>query len=325
MKLIGLKKNNVAKIVTAIMAMLPFGYAMAQDACRGIACPNGRTAIDICFIKSDVYSTPRWKLNAQAACGEQSEKFIIKRPRELVEVFEKLNKDCRSIRSAVFFSHGKIGEQEVGNLRAHTLSGIAPYACLFQQGSEIMMSGCNVGRGCRGDLLVFSMAKTLLHKGGSVTAPTFYTATMAPGIVPHFSMNGVNRQVLYSPDKNPPEQWAFTGAFADFGQDDIDVSHRCSDEMTAAIQAMSSAKAAAQSRGCSSPNELIRHDEIEQFRRLSEKIMKDRRAVLDNDETRVAVSSALHRMQFQIEVYGICQPDSHDDENNQTNPRGRTK
>lgn len=91
--------------------------------------------------------------------------------------------------------HGRDGYATAGELDSGSVQDLSKYSCLFNKGARVNFVACSVGQGCRGDMLLYQTAKTLLPRGGSVDAPTTYSSTFLPGILPSFSWNLKRRKV----------------------------------------------------------------------------------------------------------------------------------
>jgi hypothetical protein len=178
------------------------------DVCGDNSCPNGKEATNVCLVDSGSFKQSKWTIRAQ--CGAFSDIYVVDSIEDTAQKLSEMAKSCKSIKRLITAGHAYPGSTLAGNLNLQTIEKLAPYSCLFEQMSEIQFKGCNVGKGCIGDLFFHAVASTLLTKGGIVTGPTDYYDTELCFI--GFSVNGKSRKLTYNPsDKGLPYKWEITG------------------------------------------------------------------------------------------------------------------
>jgi hypothetical protein len=279
-----------------------FSFEIFADVCSSNKCPKERQPTKICFVDPDVYSSVLTKVDVMASCGYFTPIVVTKDRNEIRFALEKLASECKTITQMRFAGHGEDGEQLVGDLDESSVQSLKGFGCLFSKNAEIDYMGCNVGKGCLGDMLLYQTAHTLLPNGGIVTAPTFYTSSPFPGILPHVSLNGKYRQLSFNSAKNPPDIWTQTGLTLTNGGS---IDKRCSAELDSLITEAKEAQKTAAKNGCLSPF-FLSGSQFDKFSSLH--------AVLDapgglgstNQETWNHFRNTLFSLQSQIEMANTC-------------------
>lgn len=271
-------------------------------------CPNGRTPVPICFTSLEGYSTSTWRAAAASNCGSKAEIVIADKLIAMEETFHRLANECKSIDRMVLNGHGSDGNQVVGGgINSRSVQELKEFGCLFEKNAEIHFVGCNVGRGCKGDMLFLKAAQNLLPKGGTITGNTFYASSFFPWAIPHFSLNGKGRKLTYKPNQKPADSWTQTGlAISDGGN----INQRCAKELGDLIEDYSGYKKQAQEKGCSSSYDLVRQSDLAAFS-ATHKRLKQSPPYLNSPSPEVweSVRRAVVTMQNQNSGYESCEPD----------------
>ncbi len=278
------------------------GSVFASDPCSDVECPNGREPSSLCIVDPSMTSLV-FKFSAYAGCGYSTEIVTAKNDRLVMDALAKFAKECKSLDRLSLFGHGFEVITNSGGQSSNTVGYLLGFSCLFNKGAKIEYLGCNVGRGCEGDMLLYRAASRLLKQGGSVTAPTYYSATVAPGIIPHTSLNFKNRVLNFNPAGNPVDSWTQSGlATSDGGT----INENCHREMDELIRKATVEKAKAEKKGC-----LTISDPSEKVKMISYQTLKDR--VKDPDFFRnadtltwVALRAALKDLKRKKKAYQDC-------------------
>lgn len=193
-------------ITNAIFRIGIFGYALAFGALPALAdafcppCPNGVTEITIDITAEDVSSglhgvaTDTWQDSVRPSGLASGGDWVIDDASQFPEILRRTARRCLRIKHMSISSHGNLGYLSLGGTGISTanLESLIPAdaACVMAPNARIDIGGCNVGRGCRGeDFLTVMAARMLRNGGGTIRAATSYTSTVAPGTIPHHSLN----------------------------------------------------------------------------------------------------------------------------------------
>lgn len=294
---------KIFNLVPFIILYSTFSFA---NVCSENSCPQGRQSIDICYTDPEVFKG-LFYIDTVASCGYFSEVKEAKNTGELASRFNELARSCKSIKSLKIIGHGSDGYSTGGQLDSGTVQELSRFGCLFDKGAEIGFVACSVGQGCSGDMLLYQTAKTLLPRGGSVKAPTWYSSTFLPGVVPSFSLNGKSRKITFDPSKKPSDSWTQTGLAITNGGD---INERCSDNLKDLIDNYSTAKVSARKKQCSVNNDYVSTERLESYRRIQAKVSAKPPPYLQsaNADAWYDLSSALDTLKYQIRRYEQCEP-----------------
>ncbi len=217
------------KILVIFSIFLSFeSWANTCPDCKG----KEKKPIGICFVDQSFEGT-FFEMGIPADCGYWSEKFFVGNKDDMEAKLRELSEKCTTISRLTFSGHGSPGYHASG-LRTGKVGFLRNYGCMLEEGINVRIDGCNVGRGCEGDMFLHDIAKNLFHgKQGSVNSPTHNSSTFLPGVIPSFSLNGVSRELRYNPSKKfSPEEWTQTGlAISDGGT----MAEHCKNEITELI------------------------------------------------------------------------------------------
>lgn len=294
--------------LTAGVALIAFYSANTfGNICSSASCPKGRTPTTICFSDPETYSGVPWKTAATANCGYFTTVVVATDTQKMRETFSQLAKECKSIDRMTLNGHGADGYQVAGGMDSGSVQDLNQYGCLFNRNATIHFTGCNVGRGCSGDMLFYKTAQSLLRNGGTITGNTFYSSTFLPGIIPHFSLNGKGRKLTYTPSKSPADSWTQTGLAITNGGD---INERCSDHLKELMDDYSTAKVAARKKSCSLSNDYVNNDRLNSYKTIQTKLSKRPPPYLESSSSDAwyDLSSALNTLKYQIRRYESCEP-----------------
>ena len=182
----------------------------AADICEQQACPKGRIPIKICF-NSTATNSGSYKKDATRVCYFSDKKILVSSNNDIRIAFDQAVKNCESLDEVIFNGHGDDGIQLTGDLNTVTIQGFKKYSCLFNKNASVEFLGCNVGKDCSGDLLMYQTAKTLLLKGGQVQANTDESISLIVGLTPPISSNLTGRKLIFEPEQSFADRWKFTG------------------------------------------------------------------------------------------------------------------
>lgn len=159
-------------------------------------CPNGTTDIGLSVVTSQIdddwrfrWAVGRW-YDAPAGLP-MTGPLIADSPEKLQSLVRETAAQCKRIKFLAIDSHGDLGYLSFGDSGLSVLNidtALWGMDCAMAPDARIALSGCNVGRGCRGEDFLEAMASHLLTKGGSVHAATDYDISI-PLVAPGFSMN----------------------------------------------------------------------------------------------------------------------------------------
>ncbi|MFZ3229417.1 MAG: DUF4347 domain-containing protein [Pseudobdellovibrio sp.] len=273
--------------------------------CSEQRCPNGKQSTSICFNHPDVGTESSFKAASAAACGYFTEIVTTKNIELIKSTLSRLARSCKSLDRLTLFGHGDDGYLQTGNLNSSSIRELSDYSCLFNKDAKVQFYGCNVGRGCSGDMLMYQAAKSLLGNGGTVTAPTFYASSFLAGIIPHFSLNGKSRKLFYTPSKNPPDSWTLTGLAISNGGT---MNDRCSSELGDLMSNLDSVQKKAQQRGCSLIYNYVNNDRLRSYRTLQTRLSTRPQDLQSAADSWYDLGSAVYNLKFQIRQYESCEP-----------------
>jgi len=277
---------------------------MAADICSETKCPQGREPTSICFSDPSTI-TGLFRADAAANCGYFTDIVVVKSNADIKSTLTKLAKSCKSLDKMNFQGHGNDGYQETGELDSNQVQEFSAFGCLFNKDASIEFYGCSVGRGCSGDMLLYQTAKTFLKKGGTVTAPTWYSSSVVPGVIPSFSLNGKSRKLEYSPQNKTPDKWNQAGLAISSGGT---INERCSDDLKNLMEEMDVAKSNAGKKQCDISQSYISEQGLSIYRLLQERLRRDPPYLqAANSETWSNLSLALERLKRQTRRYETCE------------------
>ncbi len=299
-----------------LLLVISYSSISFANVCSENSCPKGRQSIDICYTDPEAFKG-LFYIDTVASCGYFTEVKEAKNTGELASRFSELAKSCKSIKSLKIMGHGSDGYSTGGELDSGTVQELSRFGCLFDHGAEIGFVACSVGQGCSGDMLLYQTAKTLLPKGGSVKAPTWYSSTFLPGVVPSFSLNGKSRKIIFSPTKRPSDSWTQTGLAITSGGD---INERCADNLKELMDNYSTAKVSARKKQCSVSNDYVNNDRLESYRKIQAKVSAKPPPYLQSasSDAWYDLSLALSTLKYQIRKYEQCEPPQSDRSNSQS-------
>lgn len=304
--------NLIARLsLIALYSAPTFG-----DVCSSASCPKGRTPTTICFSDPSTNSEIL-KADAAANCGYFTEIINVTSNEQIKSHLSKMARECKTIDRMNFQGHGTDGYQATGELDSGTVKEFSSFSCLFNKGASIGFYGCSVGQGCAGDMLLYQTAKSFLGNGGTVKAPTWYSSSFLPGIIPSFSLNGKSRQISYTPSKNPSDSWTQTGFAITNGGD---INDRCSDNLKSLIDDYSSTKNSAKKKNCSANYDYVSDDRIESYKKMQSKLSVKPPPYLQsaNSDSWYDLSLAINALKYQIRRYEQCEPTQSDRSNSRS-------
>ena len=241
------------------------GELIVRDRCSQVRCPQGRKPTRVCMADPGRLSNSVYVIQTWGDCGE-SEKFVVQNYGEIEIVMQKMIDECKSIDGVHFQGHGEDGVQHTGELDAAVVSKASGFACLFNKGAEIKLSGCNVGRGCAGDLFLMSTAETLLHQGGKVNAASFYATTLLPGVMDSVSLNGLRRIIDYNPEQTPRVKWKYRSELLKSYESEGDsLADRCKVEFDVKLKQLLNERDRAKERGCHLDLPFVSQEKIQEY------------------------------------------------------------
>lgn len=277
----------------------------AADLCSTKACPQGKEPISICFSEPEYYSNLMTRTDVFTSCGYFTKIIIAKTTADISKALDELIADCKTIKELRFTGHGFEGNQVAGDLNYQTVQNLEKYACAFHRKAEIEYMGCNVGKGCVGDMLLYQTAKNLLSvSGGSVKAATTYSIGIPP-ILPTVSMNGKHRKLIYDPKKTPSDKWKMTGlAISDRGS----INERCSNEMNELIEEFKAAKGEAIEKGCDLNYSPINRERLNEYKNLQRRLSLQPPYLQSADsEGWKSLVSSIDSLKYSIRLFEMCE------------------
>jgi len=292
-------------LLTLLYATLAAANLAVADICSTQKCPQGKQPTSICFSDAETYSNIMWKIATHTSCGYFTKVDMVETTAEISQKFDELIADCKTIKELRFVSHGSEGLQQAGYLDQETIQKLGKYSCAFDKNAEIKYDGCNVGKGCVGDMLLFQTAKNLLSiNGGSVRAATTYTFTV-PVILPHMSLNGKHRKINYNPTKTPSDSWTQTGLTTSEGGS---INEVCSNEMDELIEEFKSAKGSAIEKGCNMSYGSINSDRLREYQKIQRRLSSQPPYLQSADsQAWHDLISALKLLKFNIRLFELCE------------------
>ncbi|MCC7442167.1 MAG: DUF4347 domain-containing protein [Bdellovibrionales bacterium] len=133
--------------------------------------------------------------------GLPRETYRVQSTLQIRSVIRNLAAECKHVRQLTLGSHGSAGALALGN-EGHVLDHLNLKSafpdgsdCVFAPGAQINFVSCNVGLGCQGTFFLSDLGRQVLKKGGKLVAATQYMSTFAPGIIPHFSIDGGHQEI----------------------------------------------------------------------------------------------------------------------------------
>ena len=305
------------KVFNLTAIIIIYSNFCLASVCSQSNCPKGREPTSICFIDPAVSSGALWKASSASACGYFTEKIVAPNVSTIARNLERLARECKSLDRLTTFGHGSDGHHSAGGLDNGTVQDLNRYSCLFNANAEIQFMGCNVGRGCSGDMLLFQAGKNLLGKGGTVTAPSFYASTSLPGIWPHTSLNWKNRELTYNPSNRPPDSWNQRGLAISNGGD---INERCVNDLKDLMDNYSNAKVSARKRQCSITSDYVSNDRLNSYKEIQSKLARKPPPYLQQATSSAwyDLSSALGTLKYQIWKYEQCEPPQTDRSNSRS-------
>ena len=172
------------------------------------------------------------------------------------------------------------------------------YSCLLEEDAKVLVTSCNAGRGCYGDMFLHSMAKNLFSsKKGSIESPTSYAAADIFGVIPPFSINGKKRKLSYDPEKKPREKWTQTGiAISDGGT----MASHCRDEIKELIASVNLARLRAKGKKCELSTFYLGEDKLKSYQTLAN-------GLSDNQTWNyTVVEKVIYQLETQLETLYRC-------------------
>jgi hypothetical protein len=125
------------------------------------------------------------------------QRFVVSNPMELRQIILKFAQKCKRIRYFSFLGHGRTGtiyfdgvpdgvinhKQQLltSENAAEHLSGLS---CAFAPNAYLNLRSCLVGRSCKGQAFMKTLASHLLQNGGTVRAATLPELFLAYGLTP---------------------------------------------------------------------------------------------------------------------------------------------
>ncbi|OQW53812.1 MAG: hypothetical protein A4S09_06235 [Proteobacteria bacterium SG_bin7] len=281
--------------------------SLRADVCSDYNCPQGRQPTTICFSDPELNSG-HWKIDAAANCGYFTDIINVTSNEQIKSALTNLAKNCKSLTRMNFQGHGSDGYQGTGELDSGSVQDFSSFGCLFERDAKIEFYGCSVGQGCSGDMLLYQTAKSFLKNGGSVRAPTSYSSSFLPGIIPSFSLNGRSRMVTFNPALRPPDNWTLKGLAISNGGS---INDRCANDLKDLLGYLERAKTSAQKRQCSSTNDYVSGQRLTGYRQTQRRLLQPPPYLQSaNSDAWYELSNAISSMKYQIRRYETCQPPS---------------
>lgn len=298
---------KVFNLITGLSLIAFYSAPTLADVCSNVSCPKGRTPTTICFSDPSTNSGVLFKADAAANCGYFTDIIVVSSNEQIKTQLAKMARECKSIDRMNFQGHGTDGYQATGELDSGTVREFSTFSCLFNKEASIGFYGCSVGQGCAGDMLLYQTAKSFLGNGGTVKAPSWYSSSFLPGIIPSFSLNGKSRQISYDPKKNPSDSWTQTGLAITNGGD---LNDRCSDNLKSLIDDYASTKNSAKKKNCSSTYDYVSNDRLESYKKIQSRLSVKPPPYLQsaNSDAWYDLSSAISALKYQIRRYEQCEP-----------------
>lgn len=223
-----------------------------------------------------------------------TESYYVKNTMDLLDRFDILFNQCKSIKEIRFVGHAYAGHTDAGGLTLGDMDfWFWGYDELFSPGATIWITGCNAGRGCLGRLFIYELARTFLSKSGKVIAPDFYIVSLKTGSMDHASFSGKETMLTYKPQSSTPEKWNYLG-LKRFNWKAGGIIKYCQNEIYDLIKNYQLEKTKAFKRGCN----INKIPEVEALResylnihkifgllerKRKKKITKDEKELLDEE------------------------------------------
>lgn len=247
----------------------------SADICSDFKCKK-YTETEICVLDPDLEDTwdPRIVSAKYSTCGFFVDRYVPRKIEEFESVFRKLASECKKIKTLRFFGHGAPGYHGAGGgMNTKDVLGLEKYNCLMADGAHINLLGCNTGKGCHGEMMMYALASTLLPKGGSVSAPSTYAFSVFG--TPAVSQNFSDRTLKFDPKDKPPDKWSYNGAALRSGKP---FNENCADELGESLIERNDTL----ERTRKIKPECSRYDDAPSAKRLSEAVDELRKADANN-------------------------------------------
>lgn len=178
------------------------------DPCRPRRCPNGVKETSVCFVDPDLAesSDPRSRSASVGNCPVFGRQFVIRDVSDFDRAFGQVLDSCQRIKSLTFMGHGSPNYHGAGRLDRDGVGYLSRFKCAMADDVDVSVKGCNIGRGCLGQVFMGKFADALIPKRGTVVAPTHYGVTFL--VSPIFSINGTWRKLAFDRSKQPKENWS---------------------------------------------------------------------------------------------------------------------
>lgn len=120
---------------------------------------------------------------------------------EIQSLLKSLANQCKRVKFLGFYSHGDNGVMAIKDdllNRKNVESVFKDYGCVMSEDATISIFGCSVARECDGQYFLAKFGRTLLVKGGTITAPT--SLSQQYPLVPPFTFNFSPEKIKISSD-----------------------------------------------------------------------------------------------------------------------------
>lgn len=277
-----------------IITVLFFSHLSQANVCSH--CSDKKEPIRVCFVEKGFRSSPVFRPASLSTCGYSSEKYFVNGQEDIKAIMNSLKTDCQSIEKLVFFGHGSPGVLSATGLNTGTSTMWKDFSCVLDKDARVLIEGCNVGKGCKGDMLLKSMAENLFStQAGSIRAPTFYASSILPGIIPHFSLNGKFRKVDFDPTSGL--NWSHTGLALG---EDLSAADSCKKEILDLVSEVNLARARAERKNCAPTTFHMGEDALTEYQSLANGLAEQA------NWNYHGIKSALFRLDSQLETLKKC-------------------
>lgn len=194
-----------------VFLLVPLVANGKEVSCSNLpSCPGGTKEIKLCVIDPDVVAS-KWNLLMRLIehnnCeGEGRRDIVVSSPSGLKDIFREALAKCERIKDLRFTGHGAPGYTAAGRVTTANVSSLRELNCAMAPLATIDILGCNTGRGCMGQLFMYTVAKNLLPQGGDVIGTTYYATVVLPR-PKHISLDGTRRILQLRPGSKESEKW----------------------------------------------------------------------------------------------------------------------
>jgi hypothetical protein len=172
------------------------------------------TKIKLCFVTHETYTDTNnlipVKTYLEGMC-EDARMVVTSAPSGIRNSLTLAIQKCEIVEDMIFAGHGSVGWHEALHTNYTQIhKEYKDLSCAMAPNARIALKGCNTGRGCQGQTLMYNMAKTFLdHNGGTIISHTNY-AVAAP-FIDSTSINGTDKILKWSGGDKPEGQFSLDG------------------------------------------------------------------------------------------------------------------